>query len=217
MCGAVAASTSVAAGPRRCAPRLPPKSRKAFSLVLAVVALPGEDAGHLLRGVETQRGSRSKDRGGRAGFERGAHAFDAAVDPRAARLAERGQEATAQVEAEHHRPHERRARRARPLGHRERGRYRRAPGVRLGERVEVVGLVGVREHAVRERGVDRGGDDVGGRDTRLGGAALRTHVVDRELAGSVAPETIAASVSRMRCFAARTTRSGSGRAAAAAM
>jgi hypothetical protein len=44
--------------------------------------------------------------------------------------------------------------------------------MRLGHRLEVVGLVGVRAHAVGERGVDGGGAERRGQERRLGRAAI---------------------------------------------
>ena len=48
----------------------------------------------------------------------------------------------------------------------------------LGDGFEVIRFVGVREHPVGQRGVDRGGHDVRGEDGRLRDAALCAYVLD---------------------------------------
>ena len=48
-------------------------------------------------------------------------------------------------------------------------------------RLEVIGLVGMREHAVDQSGIHRRGHDVGGQDDRFRGAALRACITDRHL------------------------------------
>ena len=59
---------------------------------------------------------------------------------------ERHQPAAAEVVAERDRTEQLRARALVALGHRERRGHDGAAGMRLGDRLEVVGLVGVREH-----------------------------------------------------------------------
>ena len=97
--------------------------------------------------------------------------------------AERQEKAAAEIVAERDRPQQLRARAVLALGHRERGRHDGAAGMRLGDRLEIVGFVGVAEHPVGERGVDRRRSDVGREDGRLRHAALSAHVLDRHLAG----------------------------------
>ena len=118
-------------------------------------------------------------RRGRRRAERGARAFGAAMRGAHVVGAERQQEAAAHVVAERHGAQQLGAGPAVPLGHGERGRHDGAAGMRLGHRLEVVGLVGVGEHAVGERGVDGGGAQIRGQHGRLRRAALRPDVADR--------------------------------------
>ena len=90
--------------------------------------------------------------------------------------------------------------------------------MRLRRRMRVVGLVGMREHPVGQRGLDRPADDVRRGDGRDPLAAIRARELDRELAGrQLGPEIMAASVSRIMCLVFSTTASGSAREPAALM
>ena len=97
--------------------------------------------------------------------------------------AERHEEAATEVVAEHDGANQLGARAALAFCHRERrwndGRSR----MRLGHRLEVVGLVRVREHPVRERGVHRCRANVCREDRRLGRSALRANVARGHDAG----------------------------------
>ena len=54
--------------------------------------------------------------------------------------------------------------------------------MRLGDGLEIVGLVGMRTHRVRQRRVDRRGAEIGADDGSLGIAAERAHIFQRHLA-----------------------------------
>ncbi len=152
-------------------------------LDVVLVPRPAPEAGHLLRAVG-QREARAalvepgQGRRGGGGAERRAGPLGAAVRGPDVVGAERHQEAAAHVVAQHDGAQELCARAAILFGHRQRGRHDGTARVRLGDRLEVVGFVGVREHAIGQRGVDCGGAEVGGQHRRLERAALRTHVAD---------------------------------------
>ena len=118
--------------------------------------------GGLLRGVVEQRSASAARRGAAAHAGRGGgaeHAGDAVRAPVRQRLVPRAaqahRDARADVVAERDRAQEVRPVDAESLAERQRGGDHRAAGVRARWAVGVVGLVGVREHAVGERGLDR--------------------------------------------------------------
>lgn len=85
-----------------------------------------------------------------------------------------GQEkAAADVVTERDRGEQLRSRSAIALGYREGREHDGAARMSFCHRLEVVGLVGVREHAVDESGVYRRGHDIGGKDGRFRDAPLR--------------------------------------------
>ena len=95
---------------------------------------------------------------------------------------ERHQEAAAEVVAERDRADHVHARSAAALADRERGGHDRAAGMGLGDGLEVVGLVGVAEHAVGERRIDRSGPEVRRDDRGFLDAAQAAHIAQRHLA-----------------------------------
>ena len=152
------------------------------------IADPAPDARNLLGGIRKrvahplfiQPGQRGR---GRHGAERGARALGAAVTGSHEVRSEGQQKAAADVVTERDRGEQLRSRSALALGHREGRGHDGAAGMSFGHRLEVVGLVGVREHAVDQRGVDGRGHDIGGDDGRFRDAALRPRVADRHLSG----------------------------------
>ena len=96
---------------------------------------------------------------------------------------ERQIDAAADVVAERHRAQERSAVAPLALGHRKCRRHDRAAGMAQRRRVRIVGLVGVTEHAVGERSIDRGGHETAADDRRLFRAAERLDVRNRFFAG----------------------------------
>jgi hypothetical protein len=96
---------------------------------------------------------------------------------------QRFRRATADVVAEYHCAQEIVAVRVFALGHRKRRGDGAAAGMYARGPVGIVGLVGVREHAVRKRRVDGRGDDAAADDLRLRFAALLLDVAQREDAG----------------------------------
>jgi hypothetical protein len=107
--------------------------------------------------------------------------LDAAVAAPNRFVSQRDDEAAAHVIAEHDRPEQLHPAAPLPLRHREGGRDDAGARVRLGQRIDVVGLVRVREHAVRQRGVDGRRPEVGRDDGSLRHAALRAHEADGHL------------------------------------
>ena len=105
------------------------------------------------------------------------------------------------------------------LAERERRGNDGGAGMRLRRAVRVVRLVRVREHAVDERGVHRAGEDCSSPTTVAAGrpACARASASAATPGGSSEPDTIAANVSRMWCFAFSATSHGSARSFAAAM
>ena len=94
--------------------------------------------------------------------------------------------ARADVVAERHRTQQLAPGDAGRLPHRQRGRHDRRARVRLRRSVRVVGLVGVREHAVDERGLHRAGqqrraDDGRDRTSRFGAGKCQCGAARREL------------------------------------
>ena len=69
------------------------------------------------------------------------------------------------------------------LADRQRRRHDAAARMRQRRRVRVIGLVGVRQHAIGERGICRRSDDAAADDARLAGAAQGFHVRNRASAG----------------------------------
>ena len=96
---------------------------------------------------------------------------------------ERHDEAGADVVAQHQRAQQARAVAVRQLGRRQRRRNDRAAGMEAAAGVRIVGLVGVRAHAVGERRIDRRGDDPAAHHRGLPAAALRAHIRDRPSPG----------------------------------
>lgn len=97
--------------------------------------------------------------------------------------AERHQQTTAEVVAECNGAHEVGPAATDQLCHGERGRHRRAARVRLGDRLEIVGLVGVGAHCVGEPGIDHRRAQIAPDDTRLRRAARAPNVFERHHAG----------------------------------
>ena len=93
------------------------------------------------------------------------------------------QEPATQVVTQHHGPQQLLAGAVLPLGHSQGCRQHRTAGMGLGNRLEIVGLVGVAEHPVHQRGVDRRGLQVGGQHRRFGDTALQPDILNRHLAG----------------------------------
>ena len=152
------------------------------------IAHPAPNTRDLLRGVRKrvahalfiEPGQRG---GGRHRSHRRARAFRTAVTGAHAVRSERQQKTTADVVTERDRGEQLRSRSAFALGHRERRRHDGAAGMSFCHRLEVIGLVGMREHAVDQSGIHRRGHDVGGQDDRFRGAALRACITDRHLSG----------------------------------
>ena len=149
------------------------------------VASPGADPGGLLRRVVEQVAHLPlTEARGAAGRRRGAEdlrgAVRAAVGERlVGRPAHAHRHARADVVAERDRAQEVHARRAELLAERERGRHRRAARMRARRAVRVVGLVGVRQHPVRERRLDRAAHKIGSGDRRHGLPAVAARKRDR--------------------------------------
>ena len=117
--------------------------------------------------------------------------------------AERHREPRADVVAERDGAQEVRARDAELLAERERRGNDRRAGMRLRLAVRVVGLVGVREHAVDERGVGGLASERRARDRRRPRppACVRANASAARPGGSSEPEIIAANVSSRCCLA----------------
>src|SRR5438876_2623838 len=86
------------------------------------------------------------------GAEGGARALGAAVRRTHMIGSQRKEEAAAHVVAQCNRMEKLAPGATVAFGHRERGRYHRATRMRLGRRIEIVGLVGVTKHGIGERG-----------------------------------------------------------------
>ncbi|HEV8316763.1 MAG TPA: hypothetical protein VGQ10_05115, partial [Vicinamibacterales bacterium] len=97
--------------------------------------------------------------------------------------AERHEKSAAHVVAERHGPEQLGAGAPFALGHRERGGYDGAAGMRLGHRLEIVRFVGVAEHAVGQCGVDCRRPDVGRQNRGFTNAALSSYEPNRQLTG----------------------------------
>jgi len=97
--------------------------------------------------------------------------------------AQRHEETAAQVVAEDNSVKHVEARTAIALGHGERGGHDRTAGVRLGDRLEIVGLVRMAEHRVRQGGVDCRGSDVRGEDGSFRDPTLSSDEPDHGFAG----------------------------------
>ena len=157
-----------------------PAEHQRFLDVLGV-ALPGGDARRLLRGVVEHpahllRGEAGGARGRRGRAEVAGDAVRAVVRLHLeGQSAERERHARTDVVAERDGAKQPRAVDAELLARGERRRHHRAAGMRMRRRVRIVGLVGVREHAVGHRGFDRTAQQVGRRDGRdlLAGARAR--------------------------------------------
>ena len=152
------------------------------------VADPAPDTRYLLGGIRKRVAHplfiQPRQRGrGRHGAERGARALGTAVTGSHEVRSEGQQKTAADVVTERDRGEQLRSRSAIALGHREGRGHDGAAGMSFGHRLEVVGLVGVREHAVDQRGVDGRGRDIGGKDGRFRDAALRAGEADRHLSG----------------------------------
>jgi len=96
--------------------------------------------------------------------------------------AQRVRDARAHIVAEHHRAQQRRAAAPFALGHRQRGRHDAAAGVHQRQVVSIVGLVGMRVHAVGQRRIDRRGHDAAADHAGFGRASLRRRKLDRPAA-----------------------------------
>ena len=94
---------------------------------------------------------------------------------------ERLRQAAADVVAERHRAQQRRAVAPLALGHGKRRRNNAAARMRLRRRMRVIGLVGVGEHAVRQRGIGGSGDDRAADHAGLADATERLYIRDRLL------------------------------------
>src|SRR6266550_2377230 len=93
--------------------------------------------------------------------------------------AERQEKAAANVVAKRYRSEQLRPRSALAFGHCQRRGHDVTAWMGLGHRLEVVSLVGVREHAVGQRSVHSGCSDVSGQHRRLCGPALRSREANR--------------------------------------
>lgn len=96
---------------------------------------------------------------------------------------QRYQQAATKIVAEHHRPNEFLAAAAFLFSHRQRSGNHGAARMRLGDRLDIVGLVGMGAHCVGERGVDRGGAEVGSDHRGLRLAAEPANILHRHDAG----------------------------------
>ncbi len=158
--------------------------------MLGIARIVGQ-AGRLLGGIRKHVphliGIEAGERAGRSGgAEHGAEAVR--IVPGLGKFvgAQRLGEARADVVTQCHGAQERSAAGHLALCHRERRRDYAAARVRERRSVRVVRLVGVREHAARQSGIDDGGNDARPRHAGLARAALRFHVRDRPLAGQQA-------------------------------
>ena len=133
--------------------------------------------------------------------------------------AQRGGHARADIVAQRHGAQKLPAADVEPFASRERSGNRSASRMRLRRRMRIVGLVGMRQHPVGERGLDRPAQDVRTGDGRDPVAFVGAGEVDRETAGRQfsEPEIMAASVSRIMCLVFSTTSAGSAAVAAALM
>ena len=148
---------------------------------------PTPQARHLLRRVRDRvthaRLVEARKRGGsRRGAERGARPLGASVRGPHEIRSKGEKKAAADVVAERHGSDEIGSRSTLSLRHGERGGNHRASRMRLRNRLEIVGFVRMRAHAIRERSVDRGGPDVSRDDRRFCNAALCASVPNRHLA-----------------------------------
>ena len=148
------------------------------------VALPAPHAGHLLNRVRQRVAhallieARHRRRGGDRAH-RGADAFGGAMRRAHVIRSEREQPSAAQVVAERDRANQILSRALAAFAHGQGSGHDRAAGVGLGDRLEVVGLVGMPEHAVDERRVDRRGPDRRRQDRGFRHTALRPRETDR--------------------------------------
>jgi len=152
------------------------------------IALPAPDAGDLLNRVRQRVAHRllveARHRcGGGRGADRRADAFGAAMRGPHVIGAEREQPSTAEVVAEHDRVDQLESGGMTALPHRQRGWHDGATRMGLGDRLEIVGLIGMPEHAVDERRVDGRRPQIGRQDRRFRRASLRSGERDRHLAG----------------------------------
>ncbi len=151
------------------------------------IAHPAPQSRNLLGGVGKRiarlRFIESRDRGGSSDCAEGrARAFRAAMRLAHVVRAEREQKAAAEVVADRHGVKEFFAGATLALGQRERGGHHAAPRMRFRLRVEVVCLVGMAEHGVRERRVHGRRPDVGGEHARFSDTALAARILDGHLA-----------------------------------
>ena len=158
-------------------------------LDVLVVLYPAPEAGDLLGAVgdcvahplltEPRQGRR---RGHAAHGRDGT--FDGSVALANGIVAEGDDEATSDVVAEHDRPEQLQPGPLLLFRHRQGSRHDPCARMRLGQRIDIVRLVGVREHPVRQRCVDRGRLDVRAEHGGLLHAALRTDEADGRFPGS---------------------------------
>ena len=151
------------------------------------VARPAPDARHLLRRVRQRVAHAAlveprQRRGGPHGTERRAGALCASMRGADMVGPERHQKPAAEVIAEDDGLEHFGARSAFALADREGGGHDGTAWMRLRDRLEVVGFIGVREHAVGERRVHRRRPDLRRQDRGFLFAALRLDVADRGLA-----------------------------------
>ena len=133
---------------------------------MVLVLHPAPQAGHLLRGIGNRKAHalfvEPGERGGRA--ERGegrGRSLRAAVRAAHQIRPQRHRQAATEIIAERHRANEFLTAATLLFGDGERGRHHGTARMRLGDRLDIVGLIGMGAHGVGERGVDRRGEEVG--------------------------------------------------------
>ena len=156
-----------------------------------LVAHPARDAGSLLRCIGqdvadlrfVQSGKRSRGRGGAEHRPEAVRRM-----PVVAELAgiERQRQPAAYVVAERNRAQQRRPVAPLALGHGERRGHNAAARMRQRRRMRIVGLVGMSQHAVRQRGVGGRRDDAAAGHASFLGAAERAHEGNRFFPGQQA-------------------------------